>query len=236
MRTKIIIYSLLIFFPFVALSPFTFQFIEVGNDFELYYYAYKKYIFEFLKFGHFPLWSPVEAAGYSLIFNPLAQSVYFPSWVLYFFSFLIGDLSKYSFLIYTISAISIFNIGLYLYLRTFNINFKIVLTTVLITSFSLKVTELLRFPNALHAFAWFPWILYGINSVLLNFNYKKYFIIIFVSCLMLLTAGYPYFIFYGTVLFSSYFVFLLLIPNKENLFFKQNIKILSNKNFILKCF
>ena len=28
-----------------------------------------------------------------------------------------------------------------------------------------KVTELLRFPNALHAFAWFPWILYGINSV-----------------------------------------------------------------------
>ena len=236
MRTKIIIYSLLIFFPFVALSPFTFQFIEVGNDFELYYYAYKKYIFEFLKFGHFPLWSPVEAAGYSLIFNPLAQSVYLPSWVLYLFSFLIGDLSKYSFLIYTISAISIFNIGLYLYLRTFNINFKIVLTTVLITSFSLKVTELLRFPNALHAFAWFPWILYGINSVLLNFNYKKNFIIIFVSCLMLLTAGYPYFIFYGTVLFSSYFVFLLLIPNKENLFFKQNIKILSNKNFILKCF
>ena len=106
----------------------------------------------------------------------------------------------------------------------------------MITSFSLKVTELLRFPNALHAFAWFPWILYGINSVLLNFNYKKYFIIIFVSCLMLLTAGYPYFIFYGTVLFSSYFVFLLLIPNKENLFFKKNIKILSNKNFILKCF
>ena len=112
MRTKIIIYSLLIFFPFVALSPFTFQFIEVGNDFELYYYAYKKYIFEFLKFGHFPLWSPVEAAGYSLIFNPLAQSVYFPSWVLYLFSFLIGELSKYSFLIYTISAISIFNICL----------------------------------------------------------------------------------------------------------------------------
>ena len=30
MRTKIIIYSLLIFFPFVALSPFTFQFIEVS--------------------------------------------------------------------------------------------------------------------------------------------------------------------------------------------------------------
>ena len=89
MRTKIIIYTLLIIFPFIALSPFTFQYIEVGNDFELYYFAYKKYIFEFLKSGHFPLWSPVEAAGYSLIFNPLAQPVYFPSWILYLFSFLI---------------------------------------------------------------------------------------------------------------------------------------------------
>ena len=236
MRTKIIIYSLLILFPFIALSPFTFQFIEVGNDFELYYYVYKKYIFEFLKSGHFPLWSPVEAAGYSLIFNPLAQSFYFPSWILYLFSFLIGDLSKYSFLIYTISAISIFNVGLFLYLRTFNINYKIVLTTVLITCFSLKVTELLRFPNALHAFAWFPWILYGINSVLLNSSYKKNFIIIFISCLMLLTAGYPYYIFYGAILFLSYFIFLLIIPNKEKLFFEKNLKILSNKKLFLKCF
>ena len=236
MRTKIIIYTLLIIFPFIALSPFTFQYIEVGNDFELYYFAYKKYIFEFLKSGHFPLWSPVEAAGYSLIFNPLAQPVYFPSWILYLFSFLIGDLSKYSFLIYTISAISIFNVGLFLYLRTFNINFKVAITTVLITSFSLKVTELLRFPNALHAFAWFPWILYGINSILLNFNYKKNFIIIFISCLMLLTAGYPYYIFYGSILFSSYFIFLLIIPNKEKLFFEKNVKIISNKNFILKFF
>ena len=236
MRTKIIIYTLLIIFPFIALAPLTFQYIEVGNDFELYYFVYKKYIFEFLKSGHFPLWSPVEAAGYSLIFNPLAQPFYFPSWILYLFSFLIGDLSKYSFLIYTISAISIFNVGLFLYLRTFNINYKIILTTVLITSFSLKVTELLRFPNALHAFAWFPWILYGINSVLLNTNYKKNFLIIFVSCLMLLTAGYPYYIFYGTILFLSYFIFLLIIPNKENFFFEKNSKILPNKKFFLKCF
>ena len=163
MRTNKFIYILLIIFPFIFLAPLTFQYLEVGNDFELYHFAYKKYIFELLKSGHIPLWSPSEGAGYSLIFNPLAQFVYIPSWIFYFFCFLIGDLSKYSFLIYTISAISIFNVGLFLYLRTFNIDVKIALTTVLITSISLKVTELLRFPNALHAFAWCrhsSWILH----------------------------------------------------------------------------
>jgi len=234
MRTNLIIYILLIIFPFIFLAPLTFQYLGVGNDFELYFYVYKKYIFELLMSGHLPLWSPSEGAGYPLIFNPLTQFVYLPSWILYLFSFVIGDLSKYSFLIYTISAISIFNLGLFLYLRTFNINFKIALTTVLITSISLKITELLRFPNALHAFAWFPWILLGINSVLLNKNYKKNFLIIFVSSLMLLTAGYPYYIFYGFILFFSYFVFLLFTPVKDNLFFK-NKNIISNKDFIIKC-
>jgi len=236
MRTNKIIYFLLIIFPFIFLAPLTFQYLEVGNDFELYHFAYKKYIFELLKSGHIPLWSPAEGAGYSLIFNPLAQFIYIPSWILYIFCFLIGDLSKYSFLIYTITAISIFNVGLFLYLRTFNINFKIALTTVLITSLSLKITELLRFPNALHTFAWFPWILYGINSVLLNTNYKKNFVIIFFSSLMLLTAGYPYYIFYGFILFLFYFIFLLFKPVKQNLFFEKKTNILSNKNFILKCF
>lgn len=235
MRTNIIICFLLIILPFIFLAPLSFQYLEVGNDFELYYYVYKKYIFELLKSGHLPLWSPAEGAGYSLIFNPLAQYVYLPSWIFYLFSFIIGDLSEYSFLIYTISAISIFNIGLFFYLRTFNINIKVAVTTVLITSFSLKITELLRFPNAIHAFAWFPWILYGINSVLLNQNDKKNFFIIFISSLMLLTAGYPYYIFYGFVLFFLYFLFLLITPVKESLFFEKKFNIPSNKNFFFKC-
>ena len=235
MRTNKIIYFLLIIFPFIFLAPLTFQYLEVGNDFELYHFAYKKYIFELLKSGHIPLWSPAEGAGYSLIFNPLAQFIYIPSWILYIFCFLIGDLSKYSFLIYTISAISVFNIGLFLYLRTFNIDIKIALTTVLITSISLKITELLRFPNALHAFAWFPWILYGINSVYLNTSYKKNFLTIFIASLMLLTAGYPYYIFYGFVLFISYFLFIIIIKSKEILFFEREFKIISSKDFFLKC-
>ena len=61
---------ILILVPYIYLFPHTFQIIEMGNDFELLYYSYKKYIFEFLRVGHLPLWSPSESLGYSLIFNP----------------------------------------------------------------------------------------------------------------------------------------------------------------------
>ena len=45
------IYNILIIiiFPYLYLFPHTFQFIEMGNDFELLYFSYKKYIYEFLK-------------------------------------------------------------------------------------------------------------------------------------------------------------------------------------------
>ena len=43
------IYNILIIiiFPYLYLFPHTFQFIEMGNDFELLYFSYKKYIYEF---------------------------------------------------------------------------------------------------------------------------------------------------------------------------------------------
>ena len=235
MKKNIKIYLLLIIIPFFILLPHTLQYLEIGNDFELYYFVYKKYIFEFLKLGHLPLWSPVEASGFSLIFNPLTQFFYLPSWIFYFLCFLFGDLTKYYFLLFSISAISIFNIGFFLFLRTLNIDYKVAITTIFITCLSLKINELLRFPNAIHAFAWFPWILYGINLSLIDLNSKKSFIIIFISCLMLLTAGYPYYIFYGSILFVFYFIFLLINRIKKNLFNERVLKLNSNKDFFLRC-
>ena len=96
------IYNILIIiiFPYLYLFPHTFQFIEMGNDFELLYFSYKKYIYEFLKIGHLPLWSPSESLGYSLIFNPFAQYFYPLSWVLYLIALILGDLSKHIFLLY----------------------------------------------------------------------------------------------------------------------------------------
>tara|TARA_B100000073_G_scaffold76730_1_gene57956 strand:- start:617 stop:2803 length:2187 start_codon:yes stop_codon:yes gene_type:complete len=231
MKKKSYIYLLLIILPFLLLLPYTIQYFEVGNDFELYYFSYKKYIFELLKLGHIPFWSPIEASGTSLIFNPLAQFFYIPSWIFYLICLLIGDLTKYYFLIYTIFAISIFNLGLYFYLKTLNINYKVILVTIFITGLSLKVTELLRFPNAIHAFAWFPWIFYGINLAASSLNSKKSLVIILISCLMLLTAGYPYYIFYAFVLFASYCIFLL-IPSVKYQILNSNI---SNKIFLIRC-
>ena len=225
---------LLIIFPFIFLAPFTLQLLDPGNDFELYYFTYKKYIFELLKVGHLPLWSPGEAAGYSLIFNPLTQFFYLPSWIYYLISFFIGDLSKYSFLIYTISAISIFNIGLFKFLKTFDINIRIVITAVLIVSISLKITELLRFPNALHAMAWFPWVLYGINSILIKNKPFKNFLIIFFSSFMIFTAGYPYYIIYAFILFSIYVIFLIISSKKNILFNENKFPLISNKKLLFR--
>ncbi len=211
---------ILIIIPFIYLFPHTFQLIEMGNDFELLYYSYKKYIFEFIKVGHFPLWSPGESLGYSLIFNPFAQYFYPPSWILYLFCFLIGDLSKHTYLLYTIFGISIYNIGQYLWLRRLNIDIKYCLIATLITCFGLKLNEILRFPNAIHTICWFPWILYGM-TLSININNKiKSSLILFFSTVFILTAGYPYYILYGLILFSFYFFFISFNKVKSTIYIK----------------
>ncbi len=212
-RTNILI---LILFPYFYLFPHTFNFIEMGNDFELLYFSYKKYIFEFISIGHLPLWSPSESMGYSLIFNPFAQYFYPLSWMLYGLSYLIGDLSKHLYLLYTIFGISIYNVGQYLWLKKLNMYIKYCLISTLIICISLKLTELLRFSNAIHTFCWFPWILYGMTfSIKKGLNFKSS-LIIFISTISILTAGYPYYIIYGLIFFSSYFLFIC-VPYVKNL-------------------
>jgi len=209
---------ILIIIPFIYLFPHTLRLIEMGNDFELLYFAYKKYIFEFIQIGHLPLWSPSEAGGYSLIFNPFAQYFYPLSWILYFFSFIIGDLSKYTYLIYTILGVSIYNVGQYLWLRRLGLDIKYCFFATLITCFGLKINEILRFPNAIHAFAWFSWILYGMTLSIKVENKIKSFLILFVSTILILTAGYPYYILYGFLLFGSYFIFISFYGVKKEIY------------------
>jgi len=208
MKNNTLIVLILVVAPYLYLFPHTFQFIEMGNDFELLYYSYKKYIFEFVRIGELPLWSPSEGLGYTLIFNPFAQYFYPLSWILYALGLLIGDLSKHTYFLYTVFGLSIYNIGQYFWLRKLNIDKKYCLLATIITCFGLKLTEILRFPNATHAFAWFPWILYSITLSLDSSKTIKSSIIIFISTLMILTAGFPYYILYGFILFSFYFFFI----------------------------
>ena len=234
-QKKNLILIFLIAWPFLFLLPFTLKFLQPGNDFELYYFVYKKYIFEFLKIGHLPLWSPAEGLGYSLVLNPLSQYFYPFSWIYYLFSFFIGELNTYTFTIYTISALSIFNVGTYFFLKSYNFSTKIIIISTLIVCSGLRLTELLKFPNALHAAAWFPWILLGINYALLKNNYVKKYLIIFISTFMIFTAGYPYYIFYSFIMCFIYFLFFLIKKYKVLLFTRNYDSFDNNKKYFLSC-
>ena len=231
-NNKLVIF-ILICVPFIYLLPLTSGFLVMGNDFELLYYSYKKYIFDFYKVDLFPYWSPSEASGYTLIYNPFAQFFYLPGWVLLTIHKIFNlEFTRYNYLIFTIFGISIYNIGQYYWLKLLNIETKHALITCIILTFGLKITEILRFPNAIHTFCWFSWILYGMTLTKYKTKKIKSFSIIFFSTLFILTAGYPYYIIYGVFLFFTYFIFISL-KNVTTEILEINLK---NKISIFKSF
>ena len=142
--------------PFVFLAPYTQNKINIGNDFHYLYFNYKVYLLAMWGQGHFPLWSPTEGAGFPFFSNPFAQPFY-PLNLLYLaYHGLVGRFVEWDYQIFTIFALSIFGVGLYLWLRRLRITTMIALLAVLVALSSLKVTELLRFPNAAHSAAWMP--------------------------------------------------------------------------------
>tara|TARA_B100000575_G_C23135648_1_gene659701 strand:+ start:1123 stop:3237 length:2115 start_codon:yes stop_codon:yes gene_type:complete len=214
---------IILLWPYLFLFPITFGLIAIGNDFDLIYFSFKRYIAEMLAGGVVPLWSPAEGTGLSLIFNPFAQFFYIPGWINYLIHFISKNLTLHNFVLYTISAISIFSLGIFYWLRTLNIDHLVAFMSALLIACSLKVTELIRFPNALHAAAWIPWVLYGINLMILN-KKKNSILIIFFSNLFILTAGYPYFIVYSLFIFVPYTIFTpFIFDRKKNNYFKDNI-------------
>ncbi len=221
-KNRIVLILIILIWPYIYLFPLTFEIIVMGNDFDLIYFSYKRYIAELLSEGVIPLWSPTNGVGSSLIFNPFAQYFYIPGWINYLIYFVTQNLTLHNFLIYTIFAISIFSLGIFKWLKSLNIDHQIALLSCLIVVCSLKITELLRFPNAVHAAAWMPWVLYGINLIF-NDKRKKGFFVIFFSNLFILTSGYPYFIFYSLFLFVPYIFFLPVIfgSNKLNINFSK---------------
>jgi len=75
-----------------------------------------------------------------------------------------------------------------------------------------------------HAFAWFSWILYGMTlSIKVENNIKSSFIL-FISTILIFTAGYPYYIFYGFLLFGSYFIFISFYRVKKEIYKNENIR------------
>jgi hypothetical protein len=154
-------------FLFLLVWPFLFLFqhvrgkLTISNDIGSLYYPYKPYLLAAIAQGHFPLWSPTEEGGYPFFCNPFAQAVYALNLPLQLWYKRAGGLTFWDYEMYTIFGLSIYGVGLYLWLRSLALPSRTALTAAMIAVVSLKLTELLRFPNALHCAAWMPWLLWG---------------------------------------------------------------------------
>ena len=85
-------------------------------------------------------------------------------------------------------------------------------------SVSFKVTELLRFPNAVHTACWYPWILYAMTAIAQSKSWRMalgHGIGMFVAIIGLFTGGYPYFLWYAPFLLCPYAALLLLYGGRR---------------------
>jgi hypothetical protein len=197
------------------------EYIAIGNDFILLYYKYKVYLLACLADFHFPLWSPAEGAGYPFYTNPFTQAFYPLNLLLVLWYKILGGYNPLDYQVFTVLGISIFALGLFMWLRLINTNLRAVVFSVLIMSVSFKVTEIIRFPNAVHTAAWYPWILYALTRILLSKSLKNTVIsgvllAFFLICLF--TGGYPYYVYYSIFLFIPYLLTFLAKPLRELLF------------------
>ena len=203
--------------PFLFLWPYTLHVLSIGNDFLYAQYNYKAYLLVALSSWHFPLWSPTELAGYPFFSHPLAQAVY-PLNLLYFaFYAVTGSFSVWHYTLFTIMGISIFGIGLYYWLRRLVFPGYVALLATMIACMSLKVTEIIRYPNAVHSAAWLPWLLLGITMAAARKDVVRGAVTFGIATLMLLTAGYPYYVIYAPFLIGPYFVAMLFAPARKAL-------------------
>jgi hypothetical protein len=191
------------------------RFVSIGNDFRCLYYSYKVYLLDCLRHLQWPLWSPSEAAGYPFFFNPFAQTLYPGNLPLAVFCRLAGGYTALDHQRFAILGLSIFALGLFLWLRQIKISLRGAAFAALIMPVSFKMLEILRFPNAIHSAAWYPWILCGLTGVLAAQAWKRsaaYGVLLLFSLICLATGGYPYYLYYSLFLFPPY-VAMFVFPH-----------------------
>ena len=202
------------------------NFLAIGNDFIALYYAYKIYLLDCLANLHFPLWSPSEAAGFPFYTNPFAQVFYPFNALLVLWYKVFGGYSPLDHQLFTVLGISIFALGLFMWLRRINKDITAVVFAVLVMSVSFKITEVIRFPNAVHSAAWYPWILYAITRIMFSSSMKetvKATGLLALFGAFLCTAGYPYFAYYTVFLVLPYLLAFLIKPLRTKLFGEQPV-------------
>lgn len=188
--------------------------LTIGNDFNV-LYTYKIILLDKLSNFDLPLWSPSEGCGYAFYSNPFTQTFY-PLNVLLALVYKINNGFSYADQQkFTVLGLSIFSVGLLLWLRSLRVETVYAILAVCLVSVSSKLVEILRFTNAVHTIAWVPFILYGCTIALNSRKKIKSGLIIFVSVIMMVTAGYTYYVFYSVFLFIPYILLLVFIRQKN---------------------
>ncbi len=229
--------ALVFIWPFIFFRAFLFSHspIVINNDFNVLYYSYKAYLLDSLAGGHFPLWSPGEGAGFPFVANPFTQALYPLNIPLLLVHKALGGYTFFDHQKFSLLGASLFGLGLYFWLKELLPSRRGALFAALVFSIGFKVGDILRFPNAVHAAAWLPWILYGVAKARESRNFIKSALILFVGCLLLLTAGYPYYCYYALFLIPPYVVLLLFSKTRLALHNKVEVSPVSNLRFLLTC-
>ena len=206
---KFLLPVLVFIWPAVYLFPYVFpiggRYLAIGNDFTGLYGSYKFYLLDYLSHLTIPLWSPSEAAGFPFFSSPFTQTFYPLNLPLAAFYRFFGGYSMLEHQRFTILGLSIFGLGLYFWLRSLGLSRRPVLFGTFVMSVSLKITEIIRFPNAVHTAAWYPWVLFAITKIFRSTSTRqavKYGVLLAFSLVCLLTGGYPYYVFYAVFLFG----------------------------------
>jgi len=202
------------------------RYTAIGNDFYGVYGKYKIYLLSCLSQGHFPLWSPSEGAGFPLYTNPIVQSFYPFNLLLVLWCKFLGGYRPLDYQIFAIFGLSIFALGLFMWLRLLSKNLRAVIFSVLVISVSFRLVEILRFPNAVHTACWYPWLLWVLTKIMFSRGFRRailWGILLFLFLLFFLTAGYPYYVYYSLFLFPPYILVFLLKPLRLPLFGQKPI-------------
>lgn len=179
----------------------------IGNDFDYLYYNYKLYLLAALSRGYFPLWSPAEGAGFPFYSSPFPASFYPLNALLLLVYLGMGGYTHLDHQIFTVAGISLFGLGAFFWLRRLGLPLRAIVAATMLSALSFRLAEVTRFPNAVHAVAWYPWILYSVSTVLVDDSRRaRWFglLVLVWALICLCTAGYPYYAYYGIFVFPAY--------------------------------
>jgi hypothetical protein len=201
----------LLAFMLVYLSPFIVPntgLYRIGNDFRILYASYATYSVDAARSGFVPLWNPNEGCGYPFYSNPFT-AFFYPGRILYFM--LAAGSPQYSWFhhqLYMVVGICIFVLGLYAWLRGRNVGLPAALFAAGVVAIGFRIADIYRFPNAVHAAGWMPWILYAFDRWI-DGRVGRGFLLGIFAMVCLGTAGYPYYSVYAAVLTGSYVILRL---------------------------